>query len=50
MSFLELQERGSDDDDDQTINGALNKTQVDQTSTFISKYTPGNNSTLSMNK
>jgi hypothetical protein len=46
MSFLELQERGSDDEDEQTINGALNKTQVNQTSTFISKYTLGNNSTL----
>jgi len=46
MSFLELQERGSGDEDEQTINGALNKTQVDQTSTFINKYTLGNNSML----
>jgi hypothetical protein len=46
MSFLELQERDSEDENEQSINGALNKTNEDQNSTYISNYTPFNNSKL----
>jgi hypothetical protein len=51
MSLLEGPERSSEDDN-QTIDGALNKTQGDYNSTYISKYSAFNNntSTLQMNK